>query len=159
MSKKQSTILSNFDILDLCKHLNIPIVDVLSKDQLPSHKIKGLFVINLGDFATGGTHWTCFTTIPKNVFYFDSYGAPPPIEVDKYIKRTTGKKKYFVNKIQLQAVSATYCGWFVVAVLYLMQHLPGSVAKRFDKITDWLNSDDLHDNYDKLLSFFQKVLP
>ena len=40
-----------------------------------------------------------------------------------------------------------------------MQHLPGTVAKRMDKITDWLNSDDLHDNYDKLLSFFQKVLP
>ena len=100
MSKKQSTILSNFDILDLCKHLNIPIVDVLSKDQLPSHKIKGLFVINLGDFATGGTHWTCFSTIPKNVFYFDSYGAPPPIEVDKYIKRTTGKKNILSIKFK-----------------------------------------------------------
>lgn len=159
MPKKQSTILSNFDILDLCKHLNIPLVDVLNKNILPSHKIKGLWVINLDDAPGIGTHWTCFSTIPKNVFYFDSYGAPPPIEVDKYIKRTTGKKKYFVNRIQLQAISATYCGWFAVAVLYLMQHLQGSVAKRFDKITDWLNSENLHDNYDKLLSFFQKVLP
>lgn len=159
MPKQQKTILSNIDILQICNYLKIPIVDVFSKDELPSQKIKGLFVVNLGDSSTGGTHWCCMSTIPKNVFYFDSFGAPPSISIDKYIKKVTNKKRYFINKIQVQNLTGTWCGWVCIAVMWLMMYLKGSVAQRFDTICDWLNSDPLDLNYNKLVDFFKKILP
>ena len=151
---QSGTILSNIDILNLANRLNLPLVGVNLKDQLPKRKIKGLIVVNLGDASTGGSHWTCFSTKDKNVFYYDSFGMPPPQEVDEYIKATTGKKRYTINKIQTQSLNGTYCGWFAIACLYCMMHTKGSVAKRMDAFNDWLNSEDLNDNYYKLLNFF-----
>lgn len=152
--QKNGTILSNFDILKLSNHLGLPLVGVFSKDQLPKRKMRGLFVVNIGDAATGGTHWTCFSTISQSVYYYDSYGAPPPTEVDQYIKITTGKNRYTINKIQVQSLGATYCGWFAIAALYCMLYTKGSVVKRMDAFNDWLNSEDLDNNYHKLKNFF-----
>jgi hypothetical protein len=161
MSRKTGTILSNFDLMDLAQRMDIPLVGVYSKDKLPKQKIKGLFIVNIGDFHTGGSHWCCFSTVPRSVYYYDSYGAVPPIEVDYYIKATTGLKRYTINKIQTQSLGATYCGWFCIACLYCMMHTKGSVgisvSKRLDAFNDWLNSDDLDDNYYKLLNFFKQV--
>ena len=152
---KSGTSLSNLDIINLVNRLNLPLVGVYSKDRLPKQKIKGLFVVNIGDYETGGSHWTCFSTIDKNVFYYDSYGSPPPVQVDEYIKGVTQKKRYTINKIQTQSLGATYCGWFAIACLYCMMHTRGrSVLKRMDAFNDWLNSEDLNDNYYKLLNFF-----
>ena len=54
---KSGTVLSNVDIKDICNILKIPLVGVFSKDKPPKKKYKGLFVINLDDYANGGTHW------------------------------------------------------------------------------------------------------
>ena len=67
---KSGTILSNLDIINLSNRLNLLLVGVYSKDRLPKQKIKGLFVVNIGDYETGGSHWTCFSTVDKNVFLF-----------------------------------------------------------------------------------------
>ena len=152
--QKSGTILSNIDLLNLANRMNLPLVGVYSKNRLPQRKMKGLFIVNIGDYETGGSHWTCFSTVPKNVFYYDSFGSVPPIEVDQYIKAVTGKKRYTINRIQSQALNATYCGWFCIACLYCMMHTKGSVAKRLDAFNDFLNSEDLNDNYYKLLNFF-----
>ena len=44
---KNGTILSNFDIENLCNQLRLPILGVFSKDRLSliKQKIKGLFVV------------------------------------------------------------------------------------------------------------------
>ena len=152
--QKSGTILSNFDLINLANRMNLPLVGCFSKDQLPKRKIKGFFVVNIGDFDTGGSHWTCFSTQDKNVYYYDSYGSVPPIQVDEYIKAVTGKKRYTINKIQTQSLGATYCGWFCIACLYCMMHTKNSVIKKLDMFNDWLNSDELGDNYYKLLNFF-----
>lgn len=155
--QKTGTILSNYDLIDLANKLNLSLSGVYSKDRLPKEKIKGLFIVNIGDYATGGTHWTCFSTQDKNVYYYDSYGSKPPVQVDEYIKATTGKKRYTINKIQTQSLGATYCGWFCIACLYCMMHTKGSVTKRMDAFNDYLNSEDLDDNYYKLLNFFKGI--
>lgn len=157
--QKNGTILSNFDIINLANHLNLPLVGCFSKDKLPKKLIKGLFVVNLADAITGGSHWTAFSTQDKNTWYYDSFGSPPPKEVDQYIQATTGKRNYAINKIQTQALGATYCGWFCIAALYCITHTKarGSVVKRMDAFNDWLNPSDLDKNYDKLLAFFRSV--
>jgi hypothetical protein len=93
---------SNYDLVNLAQRMdNLPLVGVYSKKRLPKQKIKGLFIVNLDDDT--GSHWTCFSNVPKSIYYYDSYGAPPPIEVDQYIKATTGLKRYTINKIQTQS--------------------------------------------------------
>ena len=155
---KSGTILSNVDIKDICNILKIPLVGVFSKDKLPKKKYKGLFVVNLDDYANGGTHWTIMSTLDDNVCYYDSYGANPPVSVDNYIKWVTGKKKYFINQIQVQSLNSTYCGWFCVCVLYVILNKRGSIRKKIDVFNDHFNSDDLNSNYQKLLAFFQKLI-
>ena len=129
---------------------------VFSKDKLPKKKYKGL--INLDDYANGGTHWTCFSTLDDNVCYYDSYGKPPPVSVDNYIKWVTDTNKYFTNQIQVQSLNSTYCGWFCVCVLYIILNKKGSIRKKIDVFNDHFNSDDLNSNYQKLLAFFQKLI-
>ena len=150
----QGSILSNYDIINLANHLNMPLVGVFAQDQLSKKKMKGLFVVNLDDAASGGSHWVAFANQDKNTWYYDSFGAPPPIDVDQYIKVTTGKKRYPINKIQTQALEATYCGWFAIVALYCISNTHGTVSKRMKAFNDWLNDSDLKNNYYRLLNFF-----
>ena len=40
------------------------------------HKIKdGLYVINLDDYGSIGTHWVALYVIANNIIYFDSFGV------------------------------------------------------------------------------------
>jgi hypothetical protein len=126
----------------------------IQKINHPKEKIKGFFLVYLGDASTGGSHWTCFSTNDKNIFYYVNFGMPPPKEVDKYIKTTTGKKRYTINKIQSQAVQATYCGWFSIVSLYCISNTKGSVSKRMKDFNNWLNDSDLNNNNYRLLNFF-----
>lgn len=43
-------------------------------------------IINLADSKDlEGTHWTCYFKKEWKVYYFDSYGIQPPIEIVKYL--------------------------------------------------------------------------
>lgn len=153
------SLLSNIDINDILKYLGIPIIGIFAKNNLPKQKIKGLFIINLDDFGNAGTHWTCFSTIDENVVYWDPFGMPAPHAVDKYIKAVSGKTSYFTNKIQVQYLTATYCGWYVISFLHHFINAPyKSVSKRVDSFNDMFNSTNLDDNYSKLLNYVNKLM-
>ena len=50
--------MSNFELVDWCKHLNIPINDVLSRDQnVPHNHRQALFIYNLEPRYMSGSHW------------------------------------------------------------------------------------------------------
>ena len=54
--------MSNFDLLDWCKYLNIPINNVLSREESSPHNHKqALFIYNLEPSYMSGSHWvaTC----------------------------------------------------------------------------------------------------
>jgi len=40
-------------------------------------------VVNLDSSKGMGTHWVCYMKKSKNVEYYDSFGAPPPAEIQK----------------------------------------------------------------------------
>ena len=152
-------LLSNIDLMEILNHLRIPIVGIFSRNNLPRQKLKGLFIVNLDDFGNAGTHWTCFSTIDDNVVYWDSYGMHPPKEVDNYIKWVSGKKSYYINKIQVQYLHAEYCGWFCVAFLhYLIHSKYNKMSKLVDSFNDLFNSESLDDNYIKLLNYINKIM-
>ena len=79
---KKTVPMSNFDLLEWCRYLNIPIKNVLSRDQTVPHKHKlALFIYNLEPQYARGSHWVC--TYAKNnvINYFDSFGLPPFQEI------------------------------------------------------------------------------
>ena len=50
--------MSNFDLLDWCKYLNIPINNVLSREESSPHNHKqALFIYNLEPSYMSGSHW------------------------------------------------------------------------------------------------------
>ena len=67
--------LSNYDLIKWCKYLNIPIKDVLSRDEsVPHNHRQALFIYNLEPSYMSGSHWVS-TYVKDNVInYFDSFG-------------------------------------------------------------------------------------
>ena len=70
--------MSNFDLLDWCRYLKIPIKSVLSRDQKVPHNHKlALFVYNLEPSYGRGTHWIATYAKDNVINYFDSFGMMP----------------------------------------------------------------------------------
>jgi len=78
--------LSNFDLRKWCKYLGIPIKGIFSRNETkPFHHSP--CIINLDDFGSLGTHWVCCWCTKNGKYeYFDSFGLPPPLELEKEIK-------------------------------------------------------------------------
>ena len=78
---------SNYDLLKWCKYLNIPINNVLSREESSPHNHKqALFIYNLEPSYMSGSHWVA--TYVKNgiINYFDSFGMPPFQEIVNHAK-------------------------------------------------------------------------
>ena len=121
-------MLTNFQLIDLAKKLNINLVNVCSKDELNKVIPKvGGYIINLENSYNGyGTHWCSFLIYEEidgnmNGLYHDSYGIRPPIEVENYIKQISNKKIGY-NTRQIQKIETTECGWYALNWLYCMQY-------------------------------------
>jgi hypothetical protein len=143
-------MLTNFQIIDLAKKLNINLIVVCSKNELNKVVPKvGGYIINLQDSTKGhGSHWTSFIIYqtPDNEYnslYFDSYGIRPPIEVENYIKKITNNKIAY-NLRQIQKIDTTECGYYCLSWLYNMQY------KR--------RSNDMTDDYNAYMSKFSSNL-
>ena len=68
--------MSNFDLLDWCQYLEIPLKNVLSRDQKVAHNDKlGLFIYNLKPAHLSGSHWVATYVKDKVIHYFDSFGS------------------------------------------------------------------------------------
>ena len=106
--------MSNFDLLEWCKYLNIPIKSVLSRDQTVPHNHKlALFVYNLEPHYMNGSHWIS-TYVKDNVInYFDSFGMPPLQELVNHAKRKNltliTSKSTITEFIQFEYVAIIVC--------------------------------------------------
>jgi hypothetical protein len=113
---------SNFELLELAQKKHLGKISILCKDELSKVKIKPNLniIINLSDADdSNGTHWTALY-ISHNLqpFYFDSYGAPPPKEIIKYLKPL--KRKIAYSQTAIQDIISDRCGIFSLAFLLYM---------------------------------------
>ena len=108
--------MSNYDLLKWCKYLNIPIKDVLSRDEtVPHNHMQPLFIYNLEPSYMSGSHWVA--TYVKNgiINYFDSFGMPPFQEIVNHAKR---KNMTLIHQSdQIQNLLTTTCGYFCLYFL------------------------------------------
>ena len=108
--------LTNHDLIEWCKYLNIPIKDVLSRDERVPHNHKqALFIYNLEPAYMSGSHWVA-TYVKDNVInYFDSFGMPPFQEIVNHAKRKNLTLLHQNN--QIQNMYTTTCGYFCLYFL------------------------------------------
>lgn len=107
-------VLSDKDIIEILDHYKIPINAIKQKDRLNSLKY-GYYIINLQSSEDGnGTHWTALYYNPEKSYYFDSFGFPPPEEIEQLLD------KYEYNKHQIQNIDSSSCGFYCIAFIKFM---------------------------------------
>ena len=142
--------MSNFDLLDWCRYLNIPINNVLSRDQTVPHGHKlALFIYNLEPVYMKGSHWTS-TYVKNNVInYFDSFGLPPFQELVDHAKRKNLTLLH--QNQQLQNLYSTTCGYFC---LYFLNEM-NKGKDYFDLLQVF--SKDTYKNEEFIEKYFRKL--
>ena len=108
--------MSNFDLLEWCKYLKIPINNVLSRDTKAPHNHKlAIFIYNLEPSLMSGSHWIA-TYVKDNVInYFDSFGLPPFQEMVDHAKKKNLTLLH--QNQQIQHLNTTTCGYFCLYFL------------------------------------------
>lgn len=127
---------TGYDLRFMAARNGLRINGIYCKDELKGLKPrKGFYVFNLDsasladDAGDVGTHWTC-AVIGKGlnaVVYFDSFGAPPPLEVEDFLRQN--RDSYDYNNWVCQDIDSEACGHFVIAYGKAMAQ-SGATSKR-----------------------------
>jgi len=150
-------MLSNFDLERLAEFYNLPLVAVAMKDELPATVKDGCYIINLQSSTSGsGTHWLGLFIHKNNAYYFDSFGAPPSVEIIKFVKKRKGCHLYYNNFI-IQDLKSGNCSFYALAFLlwcYSYILLSKDMKNMF---SDFVNTfvDDTKENDKILKEFFE----
>lgn len=128
--------LSKHDLLKWCRYLNIPINDVMSRDQrIPHNQTQSLVIYNLEPSYMSGSHWVATFVKDNTINYFDSFGMPPFQEMVDHSKRKNMTLLHQNNQIQNMKTST--CGYFC---LYFLNEMNKGTS-----YFDLLQVFDMHD--------------
>ena len=107
--------LTNFEIQKY--YQNEPKFDgVYSRNHLS--KIKdGLYIINLDEYESMGTHLIALYVNAKNVTYFDSFGVE---DIPEEIRKLIGNKNITTNIYRIQRYDSIMCGYFWIGFIDFM---------------------------------------
>jgi len=110
--------LSYFEIEDGVKKLKIRnFRGVFLRDKLPKKACKNeSAIMNLDNTSGNGTHWVVWFKRGNDKFYFDSFGFPPPTELNNYLNDDV-----FYPTGQIQPRQEVFCGHLCLFVLKEMQ--------------------------------------
>ena len=143
--------MSNFDLLDWCKYLKIPIKNVLSRDQTVPHQHKlALFIYNLEPHYMSGSHWVTTYVRDGTINYFDSFGMPPFQELVNHAKEKNLNLLH--QNHQIQNLYTTTCGYFC---LYFLNEMHKGISY-FDLLQDF--SFDTEENEKFIEKYIKRLL-
>ena len=143
--------MSNYDLLNWCKYLNIPINNVLSRDESSPHNhMQALFIYNLEPSYMSGSHWVA--TYVKNgiINYFDSFGMPPFQEIVNHAKRKNTTLLH--QSDQIQNLLTTTCGYFC---LYFLNEM--SKGRSYYDLLKVFNSHNTMENEKYIENYFKII--
>jgi hypothetical protein len=127
-----SNELSNSDIDNLAKQFKIPnFLGCVMRDSIPKLKVNESVVVNLN----GRSHW-CGLIRLDTLYWFDSFGIIAPKILDKY--------DYIYSEIDLQKMSSSACGWYVLGWLISMNR-GGDGMKMYSQFIDEFKSPEDND--------------
>jgi len=130
-----SNELSDQDIDELMMHFNIPFHGCFIKDELPRRLINGYYIINLN----GHSHWTGLYKNGPKFYYFDSFGCPPPQEVEEKVDDCIWNTK------DIQSMASSSCGFYCIAWMRFMLK-PRDKEEAFVSFLNLFSSRNLLEN-------------
>lgn len=146
--------LTDTQIYDLAKRMDVPLVFCNFKDRLKKMKLKfnKSYIINMEDEfdkdgeRNEGSHYTCFQANQypngkREYLYFDSFGAEPPKEVCDFLGGTPAH-----NEKDIQSLMSGACGWFCLAFLHYINVGQGRTGDLYTDANDFI---DLFDDLNK----------
>jgi hypothetical protein len=153
-------MLTDGQIIELSKRMNIPLEGVYFKDELPRKlKTNKSYIINLQDsknddgVSNEGTHWT-FLQIHETPngkiepIYFDPYGQPPPEIIKKRVKENFKKYLPYNNK-DIQSLMNNACGFYCLALAHFINAYQKRTGIFYTDVDDFLDCfDDLNKSVD-----------
>ena len=143
--------LSNYDLIDWCKYLNIPINDVLSRDETVTHNHRqALFIYNLEPAYMSGSHWVATFVQDKVINYFDSFGLPPFQEIVNHARKKNLTLLHQNN--QIQDLLTTTCGYFC---LYFLNEM--NKGKSYFDLLKVFNIHDTMENEKFIERYFKNI--
>lgn len=165
-------MITNFDIEELSKRLELPLLGIVNKDRLDTiEKQLGSYYINMQNYDEGeGTHWVyarlyCDSDRDSDndddeygvvkCLYFDPFGLDMPKEVEEYFKEF---KPIAYSKKQIQNIRSSQCGWYCVACDYELTHRPigETYLEDYESFLEmW--SDEPDENLKLLKSYFKPL--
>ena len=143
--------MSNYDLIKWCEYLNIPINNVLSRDESSPHNhMQALFIYNLEPSYMSGSHWVA--TYVKNgiINYFDSFGMPPFQEIVNHAKRKNTTLLH--QSDQIQNLLTTTCGYFC---LYFLNEM--SKGRSYYDLLKVFNSHNTMENEKYIENYFKII--
>jgi hypothetical protein len=138
-------LLTSYDIEELCQRYDIKMNGIYCRDEIPPHVHEGWYILNMDKVSGEGTHWCCWR-IGDNNMYFDSFGFPPPKELE------TKLKTYTYNAKKIQNLNSDSCGWFCLMCIKYCEDR-GNSARAFNQYLS-LFSDKSATNEKLLENFF-----
>ena len=119
---------------------------VYSRNNL-SKKKGGVYIINLDEYESIGTHCIALYVNDNNVTYFDSVGVK---YIPKEIKKIIGNKNVVTNIYQIQSYDSTMCGYFCIGFIDFMLK-----SKSLLEYTNLFPPDDDEKNDKIILKYFE----
>ena len=153
-------MLTDSQITELSKKMNIPLELVCFKDELPRKvAYNKSYVINLDDAfdekgnQNEGTHWTAlqinkYPDGKVEPIFFDPYGQPPSENIKKFVLDNTGKKLPYNTK-DIQSLMNNACGFFCLGFLHFINAWDHRTKDLYDDVACFLEYfDDLNKSID-----------
>ena len=131
--------LTNIELEDIARALKLPLIGVFSKDQLPSKRCVGSYIINMQDSNDGsGTHWVyCRIFDCCYAVYYDSFGVYMPKEIEDFLKPF---KPIPFSKRQIQNMKSQNCGRYCILIDdYFNNHLKSKKRETDNEILNIFN--------------------
>ena len=153
--------LTDTQITNLCKRMNIPLAEIVFKDELnaPLEYNKAYFV-NLEDSKdedgreNDGTHWTFLQLVKYpngkiEKIFFDPYGAPPSENIKKAVNETTKTQGLPYTEKDIQSLMNNACGFYCLALGHFINSSKYRSGSLYDDVNDFMDMfDDLNKSCD-----------
>lgn len=153
-------MLTDTQLKDLSKRMDIPLEGIFFKDELPKKiTFNKSYIINLEDSIDDegneneGTHWTCLQVnkYPDDRIegiFFDPYGGPPSEKIKKFVLDNTGKYLPYTTK-DVQSLMNNACGFYCCAFLHFINASEYRSKDLYNDVNQFLDYfDDLNTSID-----------
>lgn len=155
---------TNRQLAEKARKLNLPLVGVYSKDELPPTPRDGYYIVNLEDEtnASGvfndGSHWVGIGIEGNKAIYWDSYGIAPPVEVQSFL---TPFIPYEYSTKMIQSPRSGWCGMYQIYFIAFMTHHRQRVPNFYHRYACFLKlwSTDYNRNLDTLRRYMGGLRP